>query len=110
MALQTPLSWLKDFVEIGMNTDNLAECLTTAGLEVETIENIGENWGEYCVVGQISKVRKHPNADVLYLVDVEFGGDKPNRNACQKRKYKCAKNNFIKQSSKIVVPIKKPIT
>jgi phenylalanyl-tRNA synthetase beta chain len=77
MALQTPLSWLQDFVELSMTPDALAERLTTAGLEVEVIEKIGENWGEYCVVGQISKISKHPNADTLNLVDVEFGADKP---------------------------------
>ena len=77
MALQTPLSWLNDFVATRMTPDSLAERLTTAGLEVELIEIIGENWGEYCVVGQIREVRKHPNADTLFLVDVEFGGDKP---------------------------------
>jgi len=77
MALQTPMSWLKDFVKLSMNTADLAERLTIAGLEVETIDNIGENWGEYCVVGQITELRKHPNADTLYLVDVDFGADKP---------------------------------
>ena len=77
MAIQAPLSWLRDFVAINITPDELAERLTTAGLEVETIEKIGDNWGEYCVVGQIKEVRKHPNADALYLVDVEFGADKP---------------------------------
>ena len=77
MALQTPLSWLQDFVELSMTPDALAERLTTAGLEVEVIEKIGENWGEFCVVGQIRKISKHPNGDTLNLVDVEFGADKP---------------------------------
>ena len=49
MAIQVPLSWLKDFVAINITPDQLAERLTTAGLEVETIEKIGDNWGEYCV-------------------------------------------------------------
>ena len=76
MALQAPLSWIRDFVDPKINPDNLAEKLTTAGLEVEFIEKLGEKWGEYCVVGQICAVRNHPNADVLNLVDVEFGADK----------------------------------
>ena len=77
MAIQAPLSWLRDFVSINITPDQLADRLTNAGLEVETIEKIGDNWGEYCVVGQIREVRKHPNADALNLVDVEFGADKP---------------------------------
>jgi len=75
MALKTPLSWLNDFVPISISPNALADRLTIAGLEVELVEKIGKNWGEYCVVGQIIEVRKHPNADTLYLVDVEFGGD-----------------------------------
>ena len=75
MALKTPLSWLNDFVSTSMTADALADRMTIAGLEVELIEKIGKNWGEYCVVGQIFEVRKHPNADNLYLVDVDFGGD-----------------------------------
>ncbi len=77
MAIQVPLSWLRDFVSINITPEQLAERLTTAGLEVETIEKVGESWGEYCVVGQIKEIRKHPNADALNLVDVEFGADKP---------------------------------
>ena len=77
MALQTPLSWLQDFVDLNMDPNELAERLTTAGLEVELIENIGKYWGEYCVVGQVLKIHKHPNADALNLVDVNFGADKP---------------------------------
>ena len=77
MAIQVPLSWLRDFVSINITPEQLAERLTTAGLEVETIEKIGESWSEYCVVGQIKEIRKHPNADALNLVDVEFGADKP---------------------------------
>ena len=77
MALQTPLSWLQDFVDLNMDPNELAERLTTAGLEVELIENIGESWGEYCVVGQVLEIHKHPNADTLNLIDVDFGADKP---------------------------------
>ena len=72
MALQTPLSWRQDFVDLNMDPNELAERLTTAGLEVELIENIGESWGEYCVVGQVLEIHKHPNADTLNLVDVDF--------------------------------------
>ena len=77
MAIQVPLSWLRDFVSVNITPDQLAQRLTTAGLEVEKIEQIGESWGEYCVVGQIKKIKKHPNANTLNLVDVDFGADKP---------------------------------
>ena len=77
MSIQVPLSWLRDFVSINIAPGQLADRLTTAGLEVETIEKVGDSWSDYCVVGQIMEIRKHPNADTLHLVDVEFGSDKP---------------------------------
>lgn len=73
-----PISWLKEFVEINLPTKELAERLTLAGLEVEGIRQIGEWWDqEKIVIGQILAVRKHPNADHLLLVDVDYGGGTP---------------------------------
>ena len=46
MSIQVPLSWLKDFVSINIAPGQLADRLTTAGLEVETIEKVGDSWGE----------------------------------------------------------------
>ena len=77
MSIQVPLSWLRDFVSINIAPGQLADRLTTAGLEVEKIEKVGDSWGDYCVVGQIKEIREHPNADTLHLVDVEFGADIP---------------------------------
>ena len=51
MSIQVPLSWLRDFVSINIASGQLADRLTTAGLEVETIETVGDSWGDYCVVG-----------------------------------------------------------
>ena len=42
--MKVPLSWLKDYVDITLPVDRLAERLTLAGLEVETITRIGEMW------------------------------------------------------------------
>ena len=69
-----PLSWLKEYVDLNLPTKQLAERLTLAGLEVETIENSADWWDpELIVVGQIVAVKSHPNADRLVLVDVDFG-------------------------------------
>ncbi len=77
MALRIPLSWLRDYVEIDQDPAELAEQLTIAGLEVESIQQLGENWGEYCVVASLLEVDKHPNADSLSLASVDFGADEP---------------------------------
>ena len=105
MALKAPLSWIKDFVCPNLNPDTLAERLTTAGLEVELIERIGKNWGEYCVVGQISKVSKHPNADNLNLVDIYFGADKQITIVTGAPNIEDFREKFPKPSPKVVLAL-----
>ena len=81
--MKVPLSWLKDYVDIPVSIKELAERLTLAGLDVETIEYIGLpgaelDWDpEKIVVGEIRAVYPHPNADRLVLAEVEYGGPEP---------------------------------
>jgi len=44
--MKVPLSWLKDYVDITLPVEALAERLTVAGLEVTGIEYIGIPQGE----------------------------------------------------------------
>lgn len=85
--MKVPVSWLKDFVDITLPIDQLAEKLTFAGLEVENIEYIGvaapanavgKNgalaWDrEKIFVGQLVQAMPHPNADRLTIVRVDYG-------------------------------------
>jgi len=81
--MRVPISWLKDYVHINTPIPELAERLTLAGLEVETVEYIGLPgaelpWdAEKIVVGEIRAVHSHPNADRLVLAEVEYGGAEP---------------------------------
>lgn len=81
--MRVPLSWLKDYVDIPIPPAELAERLTLAGLEVETIEYVGLPGGalpwdpEKIVVGELRAVHHHPNADRLVLAEVEYGGPEP---------------------------------
>jgi len=78
--MRIPLSWLKDYVDIPVSPAALAERLTLAGLEVETIEYVGLPGAELpwdpekIVVGELRAVHYHPNADRLVLAEVEYGG------------------------------------
>ncbi|GIV70889.1 phenylalanine--tRNA ligase subunit beta [Caldilinea sp.] len=75
-----PLSWLKEYVDITLPVEALAERLTLAGLAVDAIHRIGDWWDpETIVVGQVVAVLPHPDADRLVLVDVDYGGDAPQR-------------------------------
>ncbi len=76
--MRIPLSWLKDYVDITLPIPALAERLTLAGLEVESITPIGEFWERDKVfVAQILEVKRHPEADRLTLVRVEYGAGAP---------------------------------
>ena len=39
--MRVPLSWLREYVDIDLPVSELAELLTNAGLEVESITRIG---------------------------------------------------------------------
>lgn len=76
--MKVPLSWLKDYVDITIPIEELAERLTLAGLEVTDIEHVGAEWErDKIFVGQILEVKPHPNADRLTLAVVDYGGPEP---------------------------------
>src|SRR5512147_1919198 len=83
--MKVPISWLKDYVDITLSVEELANRLTLAGMEVEHIEYYGIRGAELVwdrekiVVAQIVEVRAHPNADRLVLADVNYGGDAPHQ-------------------------------
>ncbi|HNS49761.1 MAG TPA: phenylalanine--tRNA ligase subunit beta [Anaerolineae bacterium] len=69
--MKVPLRWLRDYVDITISLEELSERLTLAGLEVEAVERIGDWWDRSkIVVGEVTEVRPHPDADRLVLVDV----------------------------------------
>ena len=74
MPLKIPYSWLQNFVPSLPAPDELAERLTAAGLEVETVEHIGADWQpDKLVVGEILSVSRHPHADRLCLAKIGWG-------------------------------------
>ena len=48
--MRVPLSWLREFVELELSPEALAERLTLLGMEVSAIEYIGADW-QRVVVG-----------------------------------------------------------
>lgn len=76
--MKIPLSWLRDYIQIALSVDELAERLTLAGIEVAGIERIGADWErDKLFVGQIVCVEPHPDADRLVLATVEYGAGAP---------------------------------
>jgi len=66
-------SWLKDYIPIKMDAENLAAALTMAGLEVEAASD-RYSYLDTVVVGRVVEVNPHPNADKLKLCSVDTGG------------------------------------
>jgi len=74
--MKAPISWLKDYVEIKVSADELAEKLTLAGNEVTGVFQTTPAW-EGIVVAEVIAVEAHPNADRLKLVTVSNGTAQP---------------------------------
>ena len=70
--MKVSLSWLKDYISIDMNIDDLADALTMAGLEVEYVSD-RYSYLNSVMVGRVVEVETHPNADKLKLCHVDIG-------------------------------------
>jgi phenylalanyl-tRNA synthetase beta chain len=70
--VRVPLSWLRDYVDIQLTPEQLAERLTLLGMEVKGLERWGADW-QNVVVGELLTVEKHPRADRLSLTTVTLG-------------------------------------
>lgn len=84
--MRIPISWLKEYVDVTVSPQELADMLTIAGMEVDAVEYIGIPGGadedkrlvwdrELLIIGQILQVEQHPNADKLVLATVEYGAE-----------------------------------
>jgi len=70
--MRVSLNWLKEYVNIPLSVDDLADLLTMSGLEVEAKEPLGRSLEEV-VAARVLSVRAHPEANTLWLCDVEAG-------------------------------------
>ena len=70
--MQFPESWLREFCNPPLTTEQLAETLTMAGLEVEELKPVAPPFTKI-VVGEIREAVQHPNADRLRVCQVDVG-------------------------------------
>lgn len=74
--MQFPESWLRTFCNPPLTSQQLADTLTMAGLEVEGLEPVAPPFTGV-VVGRIVDVVQHPNADRLRVCQVDVGQEQP---------------------------------
>ncbi|MDT8991803.1 phenylalanine--tRNA ligase subunit beta [Curvibacter sp. APW13] len=70
--MQFPESWLRTFCNPPLSTQELADTLTMAGLEVEELAPVAPPFTKI-VVGEIKEAVQHPNADRLRVCQVDVG-------------------------------------
>ena len=70
--MRVPLRWLREYVDVDLSPEALAERLTLLGMEVKGLETWGADWRNV-VVGELLSVEKHPRADRLSLTRVTVG-------------------------------------
>src|SRR5690242_5848779 len=70
--MKAPLSWLREFVTIEADPEELCRRLTMAGLEVESLDRIQPGFSDV-FVAHVVGVERHPNADRLSVCDVDAG-------------------------------------
>ena len=74
--MQFPESWLREFCNPPISTDELADLLTMSGLEVEEMRAVAPPFSGV-VVGEIVEAVQHPNADKLRVCKVDAGAESP---------------------------------
>jgi len=72
--MQISESWLRTLVNPDLNTEQLAHCLTMAGLEVEQTRSVAPPFSGV-VVARIVEVAPHPDADRLRVCKVDDGSE-----------------------------------
>ncbi len=77
--MQISYHWLKQYLAVETDPDQLAALLTDCGLEVESVDKYQAIKGglEGVVTGHVLTSEKHPDADKLTLNSVDVGQEEP---------------------------------
>ena len=76
--------WLKEYVDFNLTPQEVADALTSTGLEVDALDEVqaikGGLKGLY--VGKVLTCENHPNSDHLHITTVDLGKDEPQQIVC----------------------------
>jgi phenylalanyl-tRNA synthetase beta chain len=81
------VNWLREFVDLPENSEEIADLLTRAGVETENIETRGAKIA-HVMVSQITAASRHPNADRLTVCEVDDGSGTKRQIVCGATNYK----------------------
>ena len=77
-------NWLKEYVDFNLSPDEVAEALTSIGLETGGVEEVQTIKGglEGLVIGEVLTCDEHPNSDHLHITTVNLGNGEPTQIVC----------------------------
>ena len=70
--MKAPFSWLKDYVDIDVTAQELADKLFSCGFEVEELSYLGAKINRV-VVGEVKALTPHPDSDHMQICVVDCG-------------------------------------
>lgn len=76
--------WLREYVDFDMTAQEVADALTSAGLEVDSVEEVQSIRGglEGIVIGHVLTCEPHPNSDHMHVCSVDLGQGEPTQIVC----------------------------
>ncbi len=76
--------WLREYVDTDLSAHEIAEALTSGGLEVGGVEEVQSIKGglEGLVVGEVLSCESHPNSDHMHVCMVNVGTSEPQQIVC----------------------------
>jgi phenylalanyl-tRNA synthetase beta chain len=81
------VNWLREFVDLPENSEEIADLLARAGVETKKIESRGAKIDKV-IVSQIIASSRHPNADRLSVCEVDDGSGTKRQIVCGATNYK----------------------
>lgn len=77
-------NWLKDYLDIDLQPEEVSAALTSIGLETGGVEEVQTIKGglEGLVIGEVLTCVEHPNSDHLHITTVNVGGEEPLQIVC----------------------------
>ena len=76
--------WLKEYVDFDLGAEQVAEALTSIGLEVGSVEEVQAIKGglQGLVVAEVLTCEQHPNSDHMHVCSVNIGAEEPVQIVC----------------------------
>ena len=76
--------WLKDYIPTELSAEQVAEALTSIGLETGSVERVESIRGGLrgIVIGKVLTCVEHPDSDHLHITTVDLGDGQPTQIVC----------------------------